>query len=177
MLEIYIEGEEAYDEETQSFVTLKPTKLRLEHSLLSISKWESYWQKPFFKKGKTPSETMDYVRLMSIDKNVPPEVFGRLTSEQTKIISDYINAPMSAVKFREDKTPAKMQTTSETIYYQMIALQIPFECEKWHLNRLLTFIRYCAEKQGKPKKRSRGEILRSNAEINRQRRQQYNTKG
>ena len=174
---------EMWDEESQQFVYTKATKeqtLMLEHSLVSLSKWESKWCKAFLtKQAKTEEETIDYIKCMTITPNVDPEVYGRLTRENFKQIEEYIAAPMTATSFSEDKSSkaGREVVTSELIYYWMIALQIPFECQKWHLNRLLTLVRVCNIKNEPPKKRSKRDIMSRNAALNAARRKQLNSKG
>jgi hypothetical protein len=180
MLQITIPAVELWDERKQEFVTTKEQTLQLEHSLVSLSKWESKWCKAFLtKQEKTFEETLDYIKCMTITQNVDPEVYNYLTNENIEEINKYIEAPMTATYFSDDKTakPSREQITAELIYYWMIALNIPFECQKWHLNRLLTLIRVCNIKNQPPKKRSRKEIMSRNAALNAARRKQLNTKG
>ena len=181
MLELVIPAVEYWDEVNEEFVTKeKEQVLELEHSLISISKWESKWNKPFLTKDeKTVEETIDYIRCMTLTKNVDPSVYSRLTNEHIKQVIEYIDAPMTATTFNEHG-PQKINReiiTSELIYYWMVALQIPFECQKWHLNRLLTLVRVCNIKNRPAKKMSRGEIMRNNAALNAARRKQFNSKG
>lgn len=180
MLRITIPGGELWDEEKCNFINVKDHTLQLEHSLVSLSKWESKWCKPFInKKEKTLEEVVDYVRCMTLTQNVDPNVYRFLTDENITQINEYIDAPMTATYIHDPDSQGlgKEQVTSELIYYWMIALQIPVEFQKWHLNRLLTLIKVCNIKNTPPKKRSRGEILRSNAALNAQRKKQLNTKG
>ena len=181
MLEITIPGTEEWDENKEEFITTKETTLRLEHSLVSLSKWESRWCKPFLdSKDKTIEETLDYIRCMTLTQNVDPNVYYGLTSENVQQVEDYISAPMTAttISRRNNKTFAPKETiTSELIYYWMIALNIPFECQKWHLTRLITLIEVCNIKNSPPKKLSRNELLMRNTELNAQRRKALNSKG
>lgn len=180
MLEITIPATELWDERNEEFITAKEQTLRLEHSLVSLSKWESKWCKPFLSKtNKTDEEIIDYVRCMTLTQNVPDEVYRCLTDDNIRKINEYIDAPMTATWFHEDKAKgtSREQTTSELIYYWMIALNIPFECQKWHLNRLLTLIRVCNIKNQPPKKMSKRDIMSRNAALNAARRKQLNTKG
>lgn len=180
MLQITIPAVELWDERKQEFVITKEQTLQLEHSLVSISKWESKWCKPFLtKQEKTFEETLDYIKCMTLTQNVDPEVYNYLTNENIKEINEYIGAPMTATYFSDEKTSktSREQVTAELIYYWMIAFNIPFECQKWHLNRLLTLIKVCSIKNQPPKKRSRKEIMRRNAALNAARRKQLNTKG
>lgn len=180
MLQLIIPGSEYWDEEKEEFVYSKSYVLNLEHSLVSISKWESRWHKPFLAKAdKTSEETLDYIKCMTITQNVDPEAYNHLTSSNVEQINSYIESPMTATTFREDKNAPKNREiiTSEIIYYWMIVHNIPFECQKWHLNRLLTLIRVCNIKNQPQKKRSKKEILASNAAINAARRKELNTSG
>lgn len=180
MLVIDIPETEYFDENTNEFVTVKAQSIHLEHSLISVSKWESKWKKPFLTdEVKTSDELLDYVTCMAIGP-FDTRVLSALTPKHIESINDYINDSMTATWFREEtkKTVNKKQViTSEVIYYDMIALQIPFECQKWHLNRLLTLIRVCQEKNKPPKKMSKSELMRRNRSLNAARRSAYNTSG
>lgn len=181
MLQITIPASEAYNSATNTFDQVKETTLVLEHSLVSLSKWESKWCKPFLaKEEKTTEETIDYIRCMTLTQNVDPKIYYAMSSENVEMIKNYINDPHSATTIREASNGPKNREiiTSELIYYWMIALNIPFECQKWHLNRLLTLIRVCNIKNDPhPKKMSRSQILSRNAALNAARRQQLHTKG
>ena len=179
MLRITIPATETWDESKQEFNRTKERTLQLEHSLVSLSKWESKWCKPFLsQKDKTYEETIDYIRCMTITPNVDPDIYYCLTTENLEQINDYINAPMTAMSFSETNVSTNREiVTSEVIYYWMIALNIPFECKKWHINQLLTLIRVCEIKNAPPKKRSRQEILSQNAALNAARRAELNSKG
>ena len=171
---------EGWDEEKQEFVEPEYRYLKLEHSLVSVSKWESKWCKPFIsKEDKTTEETLDYIKCMTITQNVDPDIYNHLTKENIDKVNDYIRAPMTATFFSEDKTSkgSREIVTSELIYYWMIALNIPSKYEKWHLNRLITLIRVCEIKNSPPKKRSRRDLMRHNTELNAARRKALNTKG
>lgn len=180
MLQITIPSTEFWDEQKEEFVYTKEKTLQLEHSLVSISKWESKWNKSFLSsKEKTTEEIIDYIRCMTITQNVDPEIYTRLSNRTIQQIYDYINAPMTATVFSDTgrKGGNRDIITSELIYYWMIALNIPFECQKWHLNRLLTLIRVCEIKNAPPKKMSKRETMSRNAALNAARRKKYNTKG
>lgn len=182
MLQITIPAEpERWDPVNSEFVYGKGQTLVLEHSLVSLSKWESKWEKAFFsRKEKTDEETLDYVKCMTITQNVDPNVYEFLSTENLQQINSYIEAPMTATSFLEDSVsgrPNREQVTSELIYYWMVAHNIPFECQKWHLNRLLTLIRVCNIKNQSPKKRSKRDIMKRNSALNAARRKQMNTKG
>ena len=180
MLRITIPAVEQWDEAKQEFIYTKEQTLSLEHSLVSLSKWESKWCKAFLtKQEKTFEETLDYIKCMTLTQNVDPEVYNYLTNGNIKEINEYIEAPMTATYFSDEKTSktSREQVTAELIYYWMIALNIPFECQKWHLNRLLTLIKVCNIKNQPPKKRSKKDIMSRNAALNAARRKQLNTKG
>ena len=178
MLEIIVPGREFFDEDKNEFVTTKSTKLTLEHSLISLSKWESKWEKPFLSSDKSVPETIDYIRCMTLTQNVDPLVYNALNNENVQDVVKYIEAPMTATKVKAQKHARNSEiVTAELIYYWMIALNIPFECQKWHLNKLLTLIEVCSVKNQPQKKMSRSEILRSNRELNAARRAKYKTKG
>ena len=186
MLEIVVPATpaiELWDEEKQEFTCTKAVKeqsLCLEHSLISLSKWESKWCKPFFsKEEKTYEETIDYIKCMTLTKNVDDEVYSHLTKDNVMQINKYIEAPMTATYFSKEQggKSSREQITSELIYYWMIALTIPVEFEKWHLNRLLTLIRVCNIKNQPPKKMSKRDVMSRNASLNAARRKQMNTRG
>jgi hypothetical protein len=154
--------------------------LCLEHSLVSLSKWEEKWHKYFIGNDSlTNEELVDYIRCMTITQNVDPEIYYAIDDKVMKEITDYINDPHTATWFKDNKNqkPNREVITSEIIYYWMIALQIPFECQKWHLNKLLTLIRVCNEKNAPNKKRSRSEILSENRKLNEARKKMHHTHG
>ena len=180
MLTITVPEMELWDECNQEFIFTKGGDLQLEHSLVSLSKWESKWCKPFFsKQEKTREETIDYIRCMTLTRNVSPNIYRCLTAKNIQDINAYIEAPMTATWFTNDKNKSgsREQITSELIYYWMIALNIPFECQKWHINRLLTLIKVCSIKNQPSKKMSRREIMSRNAALNAARRRQLGTHG
>jgi hypothetical protein len=180
MLTIVVPGVEMFDEKSQEFITKDDVTLDLEHSLISLSKWESIYEKPFLGKGeRTSEEILGYVKAMTLTPNVPDAVFLKLSEDNVMAINKYIDSKMTATWFSEPPgAPASRDViTAELIYYWMITFQIPFECEKWHLNRLFTLIRVCNIKQAKPTKMSRSEIAARNRELNAQRRAQLGTKG
>lgn len=181
MLKITIPERELYDERTNRFIhAFKGATLHLEHSLVSLSKWESKWCKPFLTKNeKTYEETIDYIRCMTLTQNVDPDAYKYLTNENIIQINKYIESPMTATTFYEELGGKKSseQVTSELIYYWMVALNIPFECQKWHLNRLLTLIKVCNIKSQPPKKRSKKDLAAHYAKLNADRRRRLNSKG
>lgn len=181
MLVITVPAVEMFNEETQEFFSTKEQTLQLEHSLVSLSKWESKWGKAFLtKEHKTEEETIDYIRCMTITQNVNPITYRVLSQQNIEEIDKYIDAPMTATTFYNDTTQkgrGRETVTSELIYYWMISLNIPMECQKWHLNRLLTLIRVCNIKNTPPKKMSKGDIMRRNAALNASRKKQLGSKG
>lgn len=180
MLQIVVPATEQWNELKQEFITTKEQKLQLEHSLISLSKWESKWCKPFLsKEDKTLEETIDYIRCMTLTPNVNPDIYYCLSNENLREINHYIDAPMTATTFHERPGGASNREiiTSELIYYWMIAQNIPFECQKWHINRLLTLIRVCNIKNAPAKKMSKREIMSQNAALNEARKKKLNTKG
>ena len=146
MLQITIPATEQWDEKNQVFVKTDEQVLRLEHSLVSLHKWESKWHKSFlFTKEKTYEETLDYIKCMTLTQNVNPDVYYCLTNENITQINEYIADPMTATYIYEDEKKGinRDKVTAELIYYWMISLEIPFECQKWHLNQLLALIKVC----------------------------------
>lgn len=180
MLVIDIPAKELFNEATCEFIPVKAQKVTLEHSLISISKWEAKWQKPFLsKEKKSIEESIDYIRCMTLTPNVDPNVYYAITPEILNKVNAYIDSPMTATTFQTlDGKKGKSQTiTSELIYYWMIALGIPFECQKWHLNRLLTLVKVCDIKSNPRKKMSKRDILARNQQMNAERRARLNSRG
>lgn len=182
MLEIIVEPIEGWDSRKEEFLTIPGGKLVLEHSLVSLSKWESKWHKPFLREGKkTPEEILDYIKCMTVSKQGTDDIYNHLSNKNIDDINNYIEDPMTATTFTSLSSQHQARQgefiTSELIYYWMIALNIPFECEKWHLERLLTLIRICNDKNAPPKKMSKEEIMERNRALNAQRRAKLHTKG
>lgn len=180
MLQITIPASDGFDERTNEFVSFDEVTIQLEHSLISLSKWEAKWHKAFLSnREKSIEEMIDYIRCMTLTKNVDPSVYTRLSPENIEEINNYINDPMSATTIREtpSRGGARDVVTSELIYYWMISLGVPTEFQKWHLNRLMTLIRVCSVKNQPPRKMGRGDIMRQNAAINAARRKKHHTKG
>jgi len=180
MLRLKIAPTEMWDERKQEFVQTGERELMLEHSLVSLAKWESKWKKPFLdQKPKTGDEMLDYVRCMTITQNVSPETYSRLTTGNMAEIEQYISRPMTATTFSAEQHGNRNgeKTTAELIYYWMVTLSIPFECEKWHLNRLLALIRVCNLKNQPARKKSQRAILQENRALNAARRQRLRTRG
>ena len=180
MLTIVVPLTRRYDEETNEFVVHDSVKLELEHSLVSLSKWESFFEKRFLSDTpKTAEETLWYIKAMTLNE-VPEEVFQYLTAELVAEIDTYVSAKMTATTFPESRETGGGQEkniTAELIYYWMIALNVPFECQHWHLNRLLTLIRVCNVKNAPAKKRSKAEIAAERRALNAQRRAQTGSSG
>ena len=183
MLQIDVPEMEYFDDSTQEFIYRKKQTLFLEHSLISISKWESKWKKPFLEtKDKTLEESTDYIRCMTLNTNVDPVTYIGLTPDIFMKVGQYINDEMTATWFNNNQQNGRkggkgQVVTSELIYYWMIAYEIPFECQKWHLNRLLTLIRICEIKNTPSKKMSKKSILSSNRALNEARKKQMGTRG
>lgn len=176
MLEIDVALAESYDEDSQRFGVSNSCRVRLEHSLVSASKWESVWKKPFLGKvDKTPQETLSYVKFMILNDDLPPGVFLELIKEHLEEIKDYIADPMTATTLYTDPQapPSRETITTELIYYWMISMKIPVEFENWHLNRLITLIRTVNIKNSPKRKMS----AKDRRELNRARLAKYNTKG
>lgn len=197
MLVLKIPARQVWDPNREEFLYIRETTLRLEHSLLSLAKWESKWHIPFFSSSGSMSreQQLDYLRCMTLDKGVDPKVYQFLTREQLNAINTYMDEPMTATWFHgepkpnEPRDPAKRPrqkapprrsgtvTTAEVLYCQMFQLGISKECEKWHLNRLLTLLRVCSEAQTPPKKMSRGEAMAQQRALNAQRKAKLHTRG
>lgn len=180
MLVLKIPEQEYFDQAKQEFTYCKACTLKLEHSLVSISKWESKWKKPFLTmEEKTPAEFIDYIRCMTINQDVPEEAYALLGHENVRKIEEYIMDPATATTVydrRKGKGGKGETPTSELIYYWMISNGIPFECEKWRLNRLLTLIKVCNAK-GNPQQMSKQEIYAMNAALNNSRRATTGSRG
>jgi hypothetical protein len=180
MLRLIVQGDEVYDESTETFSTVGDLILELEHSLVSLSKWESIYQKPFLSEDKkSPEEILQYVFAMLKTSDISGDVLLRLSNFNLEQINAYIESKYSATTFGQmpERKGRGEVITSELIYYWMVAFNIPFECQYWHLNRLFALIRICNIKNSKPKKMSRSEIAARNRELNEQRRKQMNTSG
>lgn len=178
MLSIYIPESEFYDNSISEFVTIPSRTLELEHSLVAISKWESKWNKAFLgPANKAETEILDYIRCMSKD-NIDELTIRHLSNKDIISIQEYIKAPMTATTINNTSgKPSRDVVTSELIYYWMISFNIPFECQYWHLNRLLTLINVCNVKNAPSKKMSKKDTMRSNAELNAARKKALCTSG
>lgn len=183
MLELVIPGREWFDDVREEFVTEgKPCTLMLEHSLLSLSKWESKWRVPFLEDNppKTREQSLDYIRCMTINKNVDPSVYNRIPRVMIHQVNDYIEDSQTATfitRKKKARPPVKEPITSELIYFWMVSYNIPFECQKWHLSRLLMLIDVCAFKNEPPTKMTPNEILKRNSKLNKSRRASRGTRG
>lgn len=177
MITIYVDGFEIWYEETQSFQSFEPRFIRMEHSLAAIAKWEGKWKKPYMSTlemyAKTPEEQIDYFRCMMLD-DVDPRYINHIPTSELKKLQEYMEDTHTAARFSDKPGKGKKMglsktgedITAETVYYQMTQLNIPFECENWNVNRLLSLINYCAKKQQPPDKMSEKEVIRRNAELN-----------
>ena len=183
MLVINIPAVEYYDEANEEFINLDEATLELEHSLVSLSKWESKFEKPFLgSEEKTDEETLGYISAMNLQGEVSDDLLKRLTMDDLQAVNKYIGSKMSATWFSEPgeqpkKAPNRAAVTSEVIYYWMVSLNIPFECENWHLNRLFNLIKVCNQKNAPEKKMSRSEIAAKNRRLNAERKAKYKTSG
>lgn len=180
MLQLTIPEGQLWDEASEEFIYVKETTLQLEHSLISLHKWESKWKKAFLgKQERTFEETIDYIKCMTMTQNVNPLVYTFITNEHIKQVNDYIADSMTATHVKKDKvTKSSRQTvTAELIYYWMIAYNIPFECRKWHLNQLLTLVDVCHAETSPKKNRNKKDIASEYRALNAARKQQLGTKG
>lgn len=181
-LTICIPAKEYFDPETNEFFETKKTVVTLEHSLISISKWEAKWHKAYLANNqKTEEEVLDYIRCMLITNVTDKYVLRALVSDRKLLdkILAYIQDPMTAtiINNKGQKTSREV-VTNELIYCWMVSLKIPFEpCEKWHLNRLMKLIEVCAIKNAPPKKMSKSDIMRRNSALNAKRRAMHHTSG
>lgn len=178
MLKLQIPDMEFFNNRTNEFVTIKGQELALEHSLVSVSKWESIFKKSFFsREAKTRKETIEYIKCMTLTQNVNPAIYSNIPQNLIDQVNDYIRDPMTATTFPKNGKYSREIITSELIYYWMFSLSIPIECQKWHLNRLLTLIRVFDAKSEKVKPMSKRELAKQNSALNAQRRKALHSKG
>ena len=182
MLELVIKEQEVFNAEDNTFSTTGWSgTLQLEHSLVSMSKWEAIFEKPFLAAGeKTREETLVYVGCMILTPGIDPNVANEFSNRDLRAVDEYIVSKQSATTFGDlpKRNKSSGETiTSELVYYWMVAFNIPFECQTWHLNRLFSLIRILNLKQDKPQKMSRAEIARRNSELNEKRKAQLGTSG
>lgn len=180
MLRLTIPEEELFDEGTQEFISLDSIELELEHSLLSLSKWESFFEKSFLgTDDKTNEEIMYYVWCMVLDDRIDQSILNRLTRKNLIEINEYISSKQSATTFGEmPSRPGRNEIiTSELIYYWMVAFTVPFECESWHLNRLFSLIKICNIKNSKQQPQSKKDVAKRYQELNAQRKANLGTTG
>ncbi len=179
-LTVTIPGKELFDQQSKTFITIPATTVTLEHSLLSISKWESKWKRSYFiKEPMTIDQSIDYIACMCLTKNIDPKIFRFMDKKTAQEISNYIADPMTATTIKHrDKKPSREIITSELVYYWMVNFGIPFDpCQKWHFNRLMTLIEIATIKEAGDQKMPRKEMLKQRALLNSQRKAKYNTHG
>lgn len=179
MLKLTIPKSEDFNERTSEFEIHPEVVVELEHSLVSLSKWESKWEKPFLGEDeKSDEQTLDYIKFMCLDENLPEEVFSRFTTPMFEKVRDYIQASMTATWFKEDKgRPSREVITSEIIYYWMIQNNVPVEFQYWHLNRLITLLKVCSHKNKPPEKMNPRDAAAKQRALNEARKAKYNTSG
>lgn len=175
MLKVTIKGDESWDKEKRIFIYSPDIVLELEHSLVSVSKWEQKTKKPFLQGEKTEEESRFYIECMSLTPEFPPEAQRKLSQSNMNEIADYIGDPMTATWFTETPSGTTSQIiTSDLIYSWMIAYQIEFEAQHWHLNKLITLIKVIDHQRANAnKKRSSAEVARQQSRIAAERRKLY----
>lgn len=181
MLVLDVKVTEYYDDSQEVFVPVT-MPIAFEHSLLSLSKWESKYEKPFLSENhdKTEEEILDYLRMMAINPAVTDAHLANLSNKNITELQNYLGSKQTATWFSDRKKTQKAPPetpTAELIYYWMFSYQIPIECESWHINRLLTLIRVFGEKNQEPEKMSKSEMLARNRKLNAQRKAKMQTKG
>lgn len=176
MITIHIKDADGFDNETEKFTIIKGGTFTFEHSLRSISKWESKYHKPFLSKSNTmtPSEQGYYFKCMCLERSFDSAL---LSPKLMKILTEYIADPYTATTFSDQNSTSNTVVTSEILYGSMASLNIPFECDKWNLNRLMVLIRVVADQQTPKKKMTRTEIIEQNRKLNEERKKKFNSKG
>lgn len=180
MLKITVDATEVFNDETSEFSQTGGTTIELEHSLVSLASWESKWEKSFLgSKDKTSEETLDYIRCMALDKSLPEDLFERIPPEEIRRVNDYLSAKMTATTFGDDGNQASSRQiiTAEIIYSWMVGLNVPFECQYWHLTRLITLVRVLNVQNAPKKKSNPHQIAGRNRAINDARKKQLGTTG
>lgn len=181
MLSLEISDREVFDQEQEIFRPVNPVTLQFEHSLVSLSKWESKYEKPFLSdKQKTNEEVRDYIGMMLLTPDAPSDFVSKLSTAQMNVLTDYISSKQTATWFKDSTNQRKSSQeviTAEVIYYWMVSLEIPFECQYWHLNRLMTLIKVINRKNAPKKKMSTADNIAQRRALNEARRKKYNTKG
>lgn len=182
MISIHIPKNELFNERTETFLNIPETTLTMEHSLISIRKWEGVWKIPFLSSEKTPEQLIDYLKIMTLTKNVDPSVYYAIPEVEMRRVVEYIKDKKTAMTINNSLIGAQKRSgelvTAETIYWWMITLGIPWEFEKWHLEQLLALIQFISIKNDpKKKKMSEKDVIRRNAEINARNRAKYGIKG
>lgn len=182
MLTLILKGPEVYNEQTNKVGTVDDVIIELEHSLFSLSKWESFYEEPFLtEETHSPDKMLYYIECMMLT-DTDPKLLNRLTKEQVLEINEYINAKKTATWFTEEKQTAGRRkssesTTSELIYYWMVAYTIPWEAQYWHLNRLITLVKICNIKNQPEKKMNKRDLMSRNRALNEARKAQMNSNG
>lgn len=185
MLKLVIPALELFDEKNNLFINQDEVTLELEHSLVALAKWESKWEKPFLGSDeKSTEETLDYLRCMTLNPDVPPEVYRRINDDHMAQVNKYLEAKMSATWFTEPKVSgnapvrrSRETITAEIIYYWIVALQLDWEVQHWHLNRLFTLIKVCNQKNAPEKKRPKRDMVAERQRLNAERKAAMKTQG
>lgn len=182
MLRVTIPATTLFNNKTGKFIEVPETTLELEHSLISVSKWEAKWHVRFLSPSTklTQEQCIDYIKCMTITRNVNPNVYLAIDNKIIDKVVAYIKDPMTATEFKANQGGGSNhgeEVSSELIYYWMTAYNIPWEAEKWHLNRLMTLIRLAGIKNKPGKKMSKSDILKQNKALNASRRARMHSKG
>lgn len=157
----------------------KVVRLQFEHSLRSLSKWESKNKIAFLAgREKTPAQMVDYYRCMLLSPEDPDLVY-LLDPSQMEELTNYINENQTASSVpNEGPTQYNPETTtSELVYFWMTALKINWEAQDWHFSRLMMLVQITSYKQQPPKKRNPREVLSDMRRENERRKKLFNTSG